>query len=194
MRRSRRRCPPVTGAGSGTWRSPPWALIPGSRTSWWRSRAADRDRLGFAAAATALERASELTPDPDLARQRLALAAHDAFQAGDVARVRGLVDRVLAEGVADRSRGEALFTLGMLEQYAGSVPQSVEYLDEASYLLDGSALVRDLTELALARFRLNDISGTGGLQSSDRHRRRSRRCRAAADGRLHRWRSTPAVG
>ena len=119
----------------------------------------DRDRLGFAAAATALERASELTPDPDLARQRLALAAHDAFQAGDVARVRGLVDRVLAEGVEDRSRGEALFTLGMLEQYAGSVPQSVEYLDEASYLLEGPALVRDLTELALARFRLNDISG-----------------------------------
>ncbi len=120
----------------------------------------DRDRrLGFAAAATALERASELTADPDLARQRLALAAHDAFQAGDVARVRGLVDRVLADGAKDRSRGEALFTLGMLEQYAGSVPQSVEYLDEASYLLEGPALVRDLTELAMARFRLNDLSG-----------------------------------
>ena len=119
----------------------------------------DRDRLCFAAAAKALERASELTPDPGLARQRLALAAHDAFSAGDVARVRGLVDRVLAEGARDRSRGEALFTLGMLEQYAGSVPQSVEYLDEASYLLKGKVLVRDLTELALARFRLNDISG-----------------------------------
>ena len=119
----------------------------------------DRDRLGFAAAATALERASELTPDPDLARQWLALAANDAFQAGDVGRVRRLVDRVLAEGVADRSRGEALFTLGMLEQYAGSVPRSVEYLDEASYLLEGSALVRDLAELAIARFRLNDIAG-----------------------------------
>ena len=119
----------------------------------------NRDRLGFAAAATALERASELTPDPGLARQRLAMAAHDAFQAGDVTRVRGLVDRVLTEGVADRSRGEALFTLGMLEQYAGSVPHSVEYLDEASYLLEGPALVRDLTELALARFRLNDLSG-----------------------------------
>ncbi len=134
-------------------------MIPGSPTSWRRVAGSNRDRLGFAAAATALERASELTPDPDLARQRLALAAHDAFQAGDVARVRSLVDRVLGEGVADRSRGEALFTLGMLEQYAGSVPQSVEYLDEASYLLEGSALVRDLTELALARFRLNDVSG-----------------------------------
>lgn len=121
--------------------------------------ASDRGRLGFAAASTALERASELTPDPDLARQRLASAAQDAFQAGDVARVRGLVRRVLADGVQDRSRGDALFTLGMLEQYAGSVPQSVEYFDEASYLLDGRALVRDLTELALARFRLNNMSG-----------------------------------
>ena len=119
----------------------------------------NRVRAGFAAAATALERASELTPDPDLARQRLALAAHDAFQAGDVARVRGLVAGVLADGVVDEPRGEALFTLGMLEQYAGSVPQAVEHLDEASYLLDGPALVRDLTELALARFRLNDLPG-----------------------------------
>jgi tetratricopeptide (TPR) repeat protein len=117
----------------------------------------NRGRLGFAAAATALERASALTPDPDMARQRLALAARDAFQAGDVGRVRDLVGRVLADGVVDRSRGEALFTLGMLEQYAGSVPRSVEYLDEASTLLEGSALVRDLTELALARFRLNEV-------------------------------------
>ncbi|UUZ60360.1 hypothetical protein [Nocardioides sp. B-3] len=119
----------------------------------------DRDRLGFAAAATALERAAELTPEPALARQRLALAAHDAFRAGDVVRVRALVGRVPADGVRDRSRGDALFTLGMLEQYAGSVPHSVEYYDEASYLLDGSAPVRDLTELALARFRLNDMAG-----------------------------------
>jgi DNA-binding NarL/FixJ family response regulator len=132
----------------------------------------DRDRSGFAAATTALVRASELTPDPELARQRLALAAHAAFQAGDVARVRGLVDRILSEGVTDRSRGEALFTLGMLEQYAGSVPQSVEYLDEASYLLEGPALVRSLTELALARFRLNDISGMADC---------SRRIEAVAD-------------
>jgi DNA-binding CsgD family transcriptional regulator len=118
-----------------------------------------RGRLGFATAATALERAAELSSDPDVARRRLALAADDAFQAGDVARVRVLAERVLADGVADRSRGEALFTLGMLEQYAGSVPQSVEYLDEASHLLEGRALVRDLTELALARFRLNDVPG-----------------------------------
>ena len=118
-----------------------------------------RDRLGPAAASAALERAAELTPDPDLAAQRLALAAHDAFVAGDVTRVRTLVDRVLALGSLDRPRGEALFTLGLLEQYAGSVPRSAEYLDEASHLLEGAALVRCLTELAMARFRLNDVAG-----------------------------------
>ncbi|MDZ5663369.1 AAA family ATPase [Nocardioides sp. S-58] len=121
--------------------------------------ASDRERLGFAAAARAMERASDLTPEPELARARLALAAHDAFNAGDVGRVRALVARVLDDGVRDRSRGEALFTLGMLEQYAGSVPRAVEHLDEASYLLAGPPLIRALTELAIARFRLSDLSG-----------------------------------
>ena len=120
---------------------------------------ADRDRLGYAAASIALERARDLTPDQNLAAQRLALAAHDAFIAGDVRRVRTLVDRVLSSGAPDRTRGEALFTLGMLEQYAGSVPSSVEHLNDASRLLAGPVLVRALTELAMARFRLNDFAG-----------------------------------
>ncbi|WP_167880340.1 AAA family ATPase [Nocardioides guangzhouensis] len=121
--------------------------------------AADRVRLGHAAASLALERASALTPDPDLAARRLAEAAHDAFLAGDVARVRALVDRVLADGAPDDVRGEALLTLGTLEQYAGSVPRSVEHLTLASSLLTGPPLVRALAEQAMARFRLNDVAG-----------------------------------
>ena len=119
----------------------------------------DRDRLGYTAASAALERASDLTSDPELATRRLAQAAHDAFLAGDPARVRALADRVLSAGSSDRVRGEVLFTLGMVEQYAGSVPESVEYLSAASSLLDGRDLVRALAELALARFRLNDFAG-----------------------------------
>ncbi len=119
----------------------------------------DRHRLGYAAAAAALERAATLTDDHDLAARRLAGAAHDAFVAGDISRVRRLVARVLADGAPDRARGEALFTLGMLEEYAGSVPRSVEHLDAASLLLDGPPLVRVLAELAVARFRLNDVAG-----------------------------------
>lgn len=120
---------------------------------------ADRHRLGHAAASAALERAAALSDDRDLAARRLSGAAHDAFVAGDVLRVRALVARVLGEDAPDRARGEALFTLGMLEQYAGSVPRSVEHLDDASRLLDGPLLVRVLAELAVARFRLNDVAG-----------------------------------
>ena len=120
---------------------------------------ADRHRLGYAAASAALERACDLSPDADLAAQWLAAAAHDAFLAGDVARVRALVAAVLSGSAPDRIRGEALFTLGMLEQYAGSVPQSVEHLSAASFVLDGPVLVRALTELGVAHFRLNDLAG-----------------------------------
>jgi DNA-binding CsgD family transcriptional regulator/tetratricopeptide (TPR) repeat protein len=120
---------------------------------------ADRYRLGYAAASVALERAGDLTPDPDLAARRLAVAAHDALLAGDVARVHALAHRVISTAAPGRVRGDALFTLGMLEQYAGSVPLSVEHLADASNLLDGPELVRALTELAIARFRLNDVAG-----------------------------------
>lgn len=125
----------------------------------------DRDRSGHAGASLALERASELTPQAELAAERLAAAAHEAFVAGDVARVRDLGQRVLAGNGRERVRGRALFTLGMLEQYAGSVPRSVEYLADAADLLDGVELVRALTELALARFRLNDLAGVAGCGS-----------------------------
>ncbi|WP_167305767.1 AAA family ATPase [Nocardioides euryhalodurans] len=120
---------------------------------------ADRDRLGHAAASAALERASELTPDRDLAAHRLAGATHDAFVAGDVARVRVLAGRLLSGTTPEEARGEALLVLGTLEQYAGSVPLAVEHLEDASQLLRGAMLVRSLTELAMARFRLNDVAG-----------------------------------
>ncbi|WP_107771860.1 helix-turn-helix transcriptional regulator [Nocardioides sediminis] len=119
----------------------------------------DRLRLGYAAASAALERAATLTNAPVLAAQRLATAADDAFLAGDVARVRSLIARVLAGDAPGQVRGEAFFTLGMLEQYAGSVPRAIDHLADASLLLDGLPLARALTELALAHFRLNDVAG-----------------------------------
>ena len=60
-----------------------------------RVAARDRRRLGFAAASAAMERAGLLTLSSDLAAQRVAAAAEDAFMAGDVARTRALVGRVL---------------------------------------------------------------------------------------------------
>ena len=123
-----------------------------------RVAATDRARLGFAAASAALERSGLLTTSSELAAERFAAAAEDAFVAGDVPRTRALVDRVLDGSTAAPARGRALFTLGMLEQYAGSVPRSVDHLSAACDLLDGLPLVRALSELAMARFRLNELA------------------------------------
>ncbi|HET9421580.1 MAG TPA: AAA family ATPase [Nocardioides sp.] len=123
-----------------------------------RVAATDRSRLGFAAASAALERSGLLTRSREHAAERFAAAAEDAFVAGDVARTRALVERVLDGSAPAPARGRALFTLGMLEQYAGSVPRSVDHLSAACDLLDGLLLVRALTELAMAQFRLNELA------------------------------------
>ena len=49
----------------------------------------------------------------------------------------------------------------MLEEYAGSVPYAVELLASAAERLDGEHRTRALAELALARFRINDVAGLG---------------------------------
>lgn len=121
--------------------------------------ATDRRRLGFASASLALERAALLTRSSDLAAQRLAAAAEDAFIAGDVTRTKALVTRVLAAPAPASARGQALFTLGMLEQYTGSVHASAGHLAAACDLLEGLVLVRALNELALVWFRLNHLAG-----------------------------------
>ena len=66
----------------------------------------------------------------------------------------------MLDGPAGRgARGRVLGTLGTLEQYAGSVPRAADLLAAAADEADGVALVRVLTELALTRFRLNDMAG-----------------------------------
>jgi AAA ATPase-like protein len=123
----------------------------------------DRTRRGFAAAAAALERAALLTTDPGLAAERLAAAVGDAFLAGDVERTRALAARVL-EGPAGRAaRAQVLYTLGVLEQYAGSVPRAAELLAAAAELADGPQRVWALAELGNTRFRLNDLAGVGEI-------------------------------
>ena len=123
----------------------------------------DRTRRGFAAAAAALERAALLTTDPGLAAERLAAAVGDAFLAGDVERTRTLAARVL-EGPAGRdARAQVLYTLGVLEQYAGSVPRAAELLAAAAELADGPQRVWALAELGNTRFRLNDLAGVGEI-------------------------------
>jgi DNA-binding NarL/FixJ family response regulator len=123
----------------------------------------DRTRRGFAAASAALERAALLTTDPGRAAERLAAAVGDAFLAGDVERTRTLAARVLDGPAGRAARAQVLFTLGVLEQYAGSVPRAAELLAAAAELADGAQRVWALAELGNTRFRLNDLAGVGDV-------------------------------
>ena len=146
---------------AGTWHRAEAAAGPDHQLAQDLVRAADqsRTRQGYAAASAAMERAALLTDDRALVADWLATAAADAFLAGDADRTRSLVARVLSGSGPPRAQGRALFTLGMLEEYAGSVPHSVELLASAAERLDGAHRTRALAELALARFRLNDVAG-----------------------------------
>ena len=121
----------------------------------------DRTRRGFAAASAALERAALLTTDPGRAAELLAMAVGDAFLAGDIDRTRALAARVLDGPAGPAARAQVLSTLGVLEQYAGSVPRAAELLAAAADLTVGPQRVWTLTELAMTRFRLNDLTGVG---------------------------------
>jgi len=119
----------------------------------------DRTRRGFAAAAAALERAALLTTDAVRAAERLAAAVGDAMLAGDVERTRTLAARVLDDDASQHARAEVLYTLGVLEQYAGSAPRAADLLAAAAELADGRLRIWALAELAQTRFRLNDLPG-----------------------------------
>jgi DNA-binding NarL/FixJ family response regulator len=123
----------------------------------------DRTRRGFAAASAALERAALLTTDPGRAAERLAAAVGDAFLAGDVERTRTLAARVLDGPAGRAARAQVLSTLGVLEQYAGSVPRAAELLATAAELAEGPQRVWALAELGHTRFRLNDLTGLGEI-------------------------------
>lgn len=119
--------------------------------------AADRARSGHAAASIELERASQLTSDPDTAADWLVAAAQEAFVAGDMSRTSELLGLVLDTATAPATRGRAYFTLGMLEQYAGSVVIAAQHLADACTDLSGAELVDALSERALVAFTLNDL-------------------------------------
>jgi DNA-binding NarL/FixJ family response regulator len=128
--------------------------------------AENRVRRGFAAASAALERAALLTSLPDIAAERLAAAAEDAFVAGDVQRTRMLVARVLDGPSGPGARARVLFCAGMLELYTGSVPRAAELLAETAVVAEGELQVQTLAELGLCRFRLNDMAGV--VECADR--------------------------
>ena len=148
---------------AGTWHRAEAAAGPDRQLAQDLVYAADlsRTRQGYAAASAAMERAALLVGDAALSADWMATAAEDAMLAGDGARTTKLVARVLDGSGPPRAHGRALLTLGMLEEYAGSVPYATELLASAADRLDGEHRTRALAELALARFRLNDMAGIG---------------------------------
>jgi DNA-binding CsgD family transcriptional regulator len=63
-------------------------------------------------------------------------------------------------------RGEALVTVGRLELSTGSVPRAAELLTSAVDLIQGAELTSALAELALVRFRLNDMVGVASCAAA----------------------------
>jgi len=97
-----------------------------------------RRRSGYAAAATALERAARLSPDPAVGLERLAAAADAAWHAGRTEAAGELVAETLA-GVTDpRLRAEALRLQGSIEFFAGRSDPAAAALLEALGLLEDS--------------------------------------------------------
>jgi DNA-binding CsgD family transcriptional regulator len=83
--------------------------------------------------------------------------------AGDIERTRTLAARVLDGPAGRAARAQVISTLGVLEQYAGSVPRAAELLSAAAVLADGPQRVWALAELGQIWFRLNDLDGLGEI-------------------------------
>ncbi len=98
------------------------ALGPDERVAAELERSAGRaeQRAGYAAAATALERAAELSPDEKERSRRLVAAADAAWLAGQVDRTRALLDSSAPLAAASVVRARHAYVRGRLEVTAGA--------------------------------------------------------------------------
>jgi DNA-binding CsgD family transcriptional regulator len=115
--------------------------------------AARRSQLrgGHASAATAFERAAELSDAEPLRSRRLGEAAEEAWAAGQVERARGLATRSLPNA-EDRQRVRLLYLSGLIEARSGWLPDALAPLLEAIEASDDPSLslviLRDAYEFA----------------------------------------------
>ena len=106
------------------------------------SAARSQQRGGHASAATAFERAAELSDGDAACATRLARAAEAAWVAGQADRARSLIDRALP--AADHhQRARLLYLSGLISAFAGSLPgaltallEGVEATEEPSLILE----------------------------------------------------------
>ena len=93
-------------------------------------------RGGAGAAALALERAAELSPDPEMAGQRLVSAATTAIPSGQADWIRDLATRALAVTCAPdlriRARRAVGWALAWSGRHAAALPELISVAEEAS--------------------------------------------------------------
>ena len=118
-----------------------------------------RGRHSYSPASRAAERAARLTPDPQLRGGWLAAAADDAYLAGDGERAKALAAEGLTADASRSTRASLLTTLGLLEQYSGTVGRARDLFWRAAEQAEGRSLLRTLNELAGACYILDDRPG-----------------------------------
>lgn len=108
-----------------------------------RSAHQSQRRGGHASAATAFERAAELTDAESARGQRLALGAQAAWMAGQANRARALINRALP--LADRpQRARLLYLAGTIEGHNGWLHDGVRTLDKAAALSQDASLTLEI--------------------------------------------------
>ena len=112
-------------------------------------------RAGFAAAASAFERAAGLTPDDDPRLRRLFAAADAYWKAGQADHAVALVNQALADCDEPRLRADLLHLLGHIEHFGGPSMPAHDLLWDAARLVESidppkaAAILSDAFEAAL---------------------------------------------
>ncbi|MGA8720719.1 MAG: AAA family ATPase [Solirubrobacteraceae bacterium] len=122
-----------------------------------------QERAGHASAASAFERAAELSDSEPARAARLVLAAEAAYVAGQADRARPLLSRSLP--LADRAqRARLLFFSGAIEGRHGWLKDGITALQEAAALSESASLTLEiLLEAAALTFYAGDYDAVVGL-------------------------------
>ena len=149
---------------------------------------AARERVGYAGASAAYERAARLSPTEEQRLRRLLAAADAAWLAGQTSRAVTLLEEALGACREPVMRGRLLNLRGHIERHTADPGPAFEMLTEAAELLDGVSPL----EAAAARigaWRCCVLLGSGGLECAQTLSERAER-----DGGIQEFFASLALG